>query len=586
MSARRHPIALAALVALSGCALSGCGLSIDEPPSAPSNTCGSDGECGANRRCHPELHLCYAEPAEAYAYTVQVVLPASADEGRPALVTAAGPLSASRGDASAELLVRHPVPVVGSVRVEGTPIEADVIFAPRARTIVPTSPRVAVSTPGLAALGGGTTPREHDFATYLVPGTTYDVEVRPRGSDARRLAPFRHVLELDQPQRHDITLRAPADHFRLAGTLVDLDGRGQGGLEVRAIDASGRLVSSIATTTTVEGVPGHFELFVDPEVTGWVLRVSAAPGAGERAAFPTITVDPSALVYEGPVDDPLVRVLVPSPESGVCFAGTVEHPAELGGGPALGATITLRSRALRADATGLAGSYSIQLTSDPGAAGADLRPIGCSLAPLPPGGFQVRVLPGEYDLEVRPIEPMLGVHLEHRTIEDDTVGPVIELPARGTLSGMMQRSAGEPVFDARVRAVPLNVELPGRRTYEAARLNRPNETITDPHGNFRLPLDVGVYDLIAEPPEGSGFPWVVRPAFAMAAREWTEVIDVRQPIIVRGSATYDDGTPVAGAELSAYAVVGEPGAERPVPIGRAVTDEHGEYVLLLPVEPR
>lgn len=580
MSSRRLLLALLALLTTA----QGCGLSIDPPPSAPSNACGSDSECGANGRCHPELRICYGEPTEAYAYTVQIVLPASAEEGRPALVTSAGPLSASRGDASAELLVRHPVPVVGWVRVEDTPVEADVIFAPRARTIVPTSPRVAVSTPGISALGGGTTPRDHDFATYLVPGTTYDVEVRPRGEDARRLAPFRHVLDLDVPQRHDITLRPTADHFRLAGTLVDLAGRGQDGLEVRAIDGAGRLVSSVATTMTIEGDPGHFELFVDPDVTEWVLRVSAPPGYESGAAFPTITVDPAVLVYEGPADDPQVRVLVPSPESGVCFAGTVELPE--GGGAAVGATITLRSRELRADATGLAGSYSIQLTSATGQPERDLRPVGCSLAILPPGGFEARVLPGEYDVEVRPLEPSLGVYLEQRTIEDDTVGPVLELPARALLSGMMQRSAGEPVFDARVRAVPLNTVLPGLRTFEAALLNRPNETLTDPHGNFRLPLDVGVYDLIAEPPEGSGFPWVVRPAFAMAAREWTEVLDVRQPIVVRGSATYDDGAPVARAEISAFAVVGEPGAERPVPIGRAVTDTDGEYVLLLPVEPR
>ncbi|AKF10413.1 hypothetical protein [Sandaracinus amylolyticus] len=567
----------ASLALLVAGALSGCTLTIDPPRTPPMNACGEDADCGGSR-CDREMGICVAETAAPYAFNVQMVLPASIDEGRPALVTSSGSFAASGVDASIQIAVRAPVPVTGWVREGGTrPVEADVVFAPRTSVLVPVAPRLSVSTPGVETAGMEPM-RAHEFATQLVPGLVYDVEVRPRGEDARRLAPTRAVLELMGGQRYDVTLRPNEEHFRLAGTLVDLVGTGHDGLEVRAIDETGRLVSSVATTSTMGEDEGVFELFVDPAATNWRLVVSAPPAYQAAAAFPTITVDPAVLVYEGPTDDPRVRVLVPTPDqTGACFAGTVEMPA---GGAAVGATITLRSRQLEDDGTGLTGTFALQLTTSAGAAAG--TPIGCSLAPLPPGGFEARVLPGEYDIEIRPLEPELGVYVEHRRITDDTVGPVFVLPERARLSGILQRSAGEPVFDARVRAVPLNAPLPGPRLDEASLLNRPNETITDPLGNFRLLLDVGVYDLIAEPAEGSGWPWVVRPAFAMAAREWTEVLDVGHPIAVRGQASFDDGALIAGAEITAYAIVGE----RAVPIGRATSDAEGRFLLLLPPELR
>ncbi|MDQ3033504.1 MAG: hypothetical protein M3Y87_13880 [Myxococcota bacterium] len=572
------------LVALAIALCAGCGLSLDTPRSGPRNDCAADADC-EGARCDAALGMCIADAITPYEYRLQIVLPASDAVNRPALATTAGPFVASSGDASSELAVRTPVPVVGRVRLggDGAAVEAEITFTPRRRVIAPSAAPVSIRT--LAT--DDTRDCDCDFATQLVPGTTYDVEVRPRGEDAMRLAPVRGTLDLTGGQRFDVAFLPTEAHFALRGTIVDGEARGQNGLEVRAIDPSGHVVSSIATTATgAAGEDGFFEIFVDPAATGWVLRVSAPPAYQENAAFPTITIDPAVLAYEG--DDRRVRILVPSSDDhSVCFAGIVELPEELGGGAAVGATVTLRSREISDSVTRLVGSYSIQVVSVAGApaAGPDERPIGCTGEPLPPGGFEARVVPGVYDVEIWPLEPELGVYLaaEPLPIFDETYGHVFAMPARPRLGGVVQRSADEPMIDARVRAVPLHIPLPltsGERG--AWRLNRPGETITDPYGNFRLPLDVGVYDLIAEPPEGSGYPWVVRPAFAMAAREWTEVLDVRHPVVVRGHASFDEGGEIAGAEITAYAIVGEPGAERAVPIARATSESDGSFLLLLP----
>lgn len=95
---------------------------------------------------------------------------------------------------------------------------------------------------------------------------------------------------------------------------------------------------------------------------------------------------------------------------------------------------------------------------------------------------------------------------------------------------------------------------------------------------------MGVYDLVVEPPAGSDFPWVVRPGYGIggSASAVTEVFDLRMPAVVRGMATFGDGTLVGGATVEVYALIGEDGEERSVPIGRATTEVDGTFVLLLP----
>lgn len=560
----------------------GCGLALDTPLRGPRNTCAVDDDC-TDARCDAARGICVVDPIEPYDYSVQLELPASERDARPALTAIVGPYIASTGDATSEVLAPLPVDVVGTVRLAGDPataVEADVSFTARSAGPTPPIPPIVVR-----AAGAGVAPADAptDFATQLVPGT-YDVEVRPRSQDVARYAPLRASLELMVGQRFDVEMRPTREHFVLRGIVVDASGAGQDGLEVRAIDPAGRLVSSVATTRPSEGgEDGWFELFVDPAVEVWSLRVSAPAAVQEGGAFPTITIDPAVLAYEGMDPERHVRILVPSSDdNSVCFAGTVELPAERGGGPVVGATVTLRSRSIADSVTRLVGSYSIQVTSR---GAADEAPLGCSRMPLPEGGFEARLVPGVYDVEIRALDPELGVYVatEPLMILDETYGHAFEMPARPRLAGVVQRSEDEPVIDARVRAVPLAMPLPlaGAR---ASLLNRPGETITDPQGNFRLPLDVGVYDLVAEPPEGSGFPWVVRPAFAMAAREWTEVLDVRYPVAVRGRAIFDDGTPIGGAQITAYVVAGDPGAQRAVTIGRAIAQSDGTFLLLLPPE--
>lgn len=573
-------------------ALAGCSLSLDTPPVGPSNTCISASDCGTGR-CDRDLGLCVRDAANAYSFTLKLTLPASVDEGRPVLVTAAGPFTASSGDALVDLQLRTPVPVAGRVRAhdDGTPIEANIVFTPRIGVPGPALPTMTVPAMGVMSISGeDPRTRENDYRTELIPGISYDVEIQPRGDDMARYAPRRAVLELDTAQRFDIDLLPSREHFILSGRVLDHAGVGHDGLEIRAIDELGRVVSSVATTNS-DSESGSFTLYIDPGVSRWTLRISAPPTYQDRSAFPTITVDPSVLANEGTTEAPWVRILVPSAgDSSVCFVGI----AEVDNGsatPVIGANVTLRAREISSHVTRLVSSYTIEVMSvaGPPSSGPDPRPIGCSGEPLPPGGFAAQVVPGTYDVEIRPVETELGVYASSSTasvpIFEETFGHVFRVPVRSWLFGVVQASSGDPMSGARIRGVPLNEPAPiAPQEGSAWHLNRPGEAITDAMGLYFLRLDMGVYDLIIESPEGSGFPWVVRPSFAMAAPEWIEAFDVPNPVALRGQARFEDGTQVAGAEIEAYAIIRQAAGERTVPIGRATTDANGGFLLLLPAE--
>jgi hypothetical protein len=558
----------------------GCSLIIDPRRSGPENRCAGESDC-PGARCDAELGMCITDAPEAYAYVLQVTIPASDAEARPALTATAGPFVASSGDAVHDVVLRAPVPLAGRVRTEdGEPVSAEIVLTPHTGFLGPPPPAVAART--FDVLSPDDIHRENDFVTALIPGVTYDVEVRPRGEHATRHYPIRARLPLDRPQRLDVVI--PSAAFELGGFVVDSAGVRQNGLELRAIEVgTGRVVSSIATTQTYDE-PGEFRLRIDPGADRWVLRVSASPAYQENAVFPTVVIDPAVLVNEGTQEMPRVRVLVPNPDQGVCFAGTVEFPPELGTRPAIGATVTLRASEVYDPATGLVGSFTIQLVSQP--ARDEAAPIGCSGGPLPAGGFEGRVLPGDYEVEIQPLEPELGVFVGRAEIRGDTLGHVFVLPARTVLSGIVRRSIREPVVDARVRAIALGMPLTDVTHPAASRRNRSGEAITDAQGQFSLGLDVGVYDLVVLPPPSSRFPWLVRTEYRIGGSSalLRDVFDVRMPVAVRGRARFDDGSPAGRAEIRAYALLARGAGERPVPVAEATTTATGDFLLLLPPE--
>jgi hypothetical protein len=218
--------------------------------------------------------------------------------------------------------------------------------------------------------------------------------------------------------------------------------------------------------------------------------------------------------------------------------------------------------------TGVVGSLDITLTTDMD------------------GGYDGSVLPGTYTISITPsADEELGVLHEQRVLRPTTgvslLGQVFHLPLRTVLGGTVQSPDGDLVRDAHVRATPLGVPLMGLTDPDVARLARPATAVSGAMGDFRLELDVGVYDLVVEPPDGSGFAWTVVLDYGIGGTTATlaDVMQVDAPVVVESDLTWLDGGALSGAEVRAFAITPD---HRAVMVGRTTSDTHGHARMLVP----
>jgi hypothetical protein len=539
----------------------GCSLSLDGGPVGPRNRCGVDDDCTAGR-CDVGRGLCVAtDPAPLEIY-LDVVPPASFGGSE-----CFGPyaLDALAGGAPLALELAPSVPIEGTVRFGERRVQAQVSFRPvgvplperAARTITHTFDPLLPDHPA------------HDFETSLVPGRTYEVLVEPEGDDRGALPPMRGSLELGATGLGVALVYDPAELETIVGDVRSASGSAEAELELAAIDAeTGAIVSSTATT----GTDGSFALHLLRGAAPWLLRLAPTRARLGGGVFPTFLVDPRYLTSVDGPSGPRAQVLVPSIERAVRFAGTVEYPASIAAArPVESAIVTLRAAAIVDERTNMVGRLEVVLTTDAA------------------GRFEGWILPGEYEITAMATSSAsLGVLVETRSLvpaagTGELVGTVLELPARTLLGGVAQAPGAEPFSGVMVRALATAQPLPGLGRPELARWARSADAVADAVGEFRLELDVGVYDLFLEPPASSGYPWSIETDVGIGGgdRPVWRVAEVRAPVVVDGTLVSDLGERIAGAEISVFTRLP---TGRAVAIGRASTDEDGLLRLILPPE--
>jgi hypothetical protein len=539
----------------------GCGLASEPIPVGPRNVCSEDGDCSAGR-CDVDRGLCVAVDPEPLGIYLDVVPPSSFGASDSFGPFALGAL-AEGGVIALELAPS--VRIEGTVRFGERPIAAQVSFRPigvplperAARTITHTFDPLLPEHPA------------HDFETELVPERSYDVLVEPEGDDRALLPPLHGMLELGATGVSVSLAYAEAELVTILGDVRSSDGTAEPDLEVTAIDAeTGETLSSVATT----GAEGAFSIHLLSGAPAWLLRLAPTRERQAESVFPTFVVDPRYLTsIDGP-GGPRAQVLVPSIDGAVRFAGTVEYPHSLATArPVQGAVVTLRAAEIVDEMTNMVGRLEVVMTTDAA------------------GRFEGLILPGDYEVQAASgASTELGVLLEQRTLvpaagTTELVGAVLELPARTLLGGVAQAPGAEPFSGVTVRALATGQPLDGLTNPDLARWARSVDSVADARGEFRLELDVGVFDLVVEPAATSGYPWWVETDVGIGGsdRPVSRVAEVRAPVVVDGTLESDAGERIAGAELFAFTRLP---SGRLVAIGRATTDADGELRLVLPPE--
>ncbi|MEQ9073636.1 MAG: carboxypeptidase-like regulatory domain-containing protein [Sandaracinaceae bacterium] len=589
MSGRRtsaHAIWTAALVLFAAGA--GCSVLIS---GGPTNVCESDDDC-SSARCDLDRSMCVSEPSGSYQVGLEVV-PAQDPLGGTVLPVSFAPFDlAAVGERDLELPLG--TSTMGHVRDIQTGASVAANMRLSMISAIPGGPTVDVDVQ--AVNEASEDPRRDgmlvNFATQILPGRRYQLVVQPTGEWRAKRPPIRPMAEYLSPEagvaRIDFLTypnfcsvpeqsAPPSDGclVRVQGVVVDAEGATQDGLILRAVTASGRVLSStMVTGENAELGAGRFELVMFQadwaSADGWFLEITpSAERIEAEGPAPTFTVDPAGLYEEAGI----VTVLMPSTAAIVTYEGWVDAAS---GAPLDGASLRFTSTDIVDDATGVVGRFSATATTEA-------------------GRYQVRLLPGTYDVLVTPpareanlaVHRLSGVLISAPASGSMTVGGMLfEVPERVPLGGTVRTVMGEGMLDAQVRANPRGTTF-GDPPVEVARFARAAVTATDLDGRFALPLDVGVYDLVFEPPVGSNFPWLVLPDNPIRSDSpVTSVYDLQNPVVLSGTARFTgegDLIPVNGGEIRAYAVLeGSDGRSRAVQIGRASIDADGRYTLLLP----
>lgn len=569
------------LLPVLGLVLAGC---LGLPASmGPTNTCEADADC-VSGQCNVELGMCVSgarEEALRIAFRVNA-------EGAPFGVTPLPvdfmPMDIDEpGSRNFELPV--PVLVSGHVRdsVTDESISSQVLL--RAQSPIPGRAPIVIDPSVSATVNDGS--YTTNLMTTVLPDTDYTVEVRPNGEAASALPPWRPVQPWRSPEPGefarlpDLLVTYPercgdtqtTDCLAsIEGVVVDEGDLPQDGFIVTAIEtATGRVISSTATTGDGDMEPGHFVAVLDVRyVTApdtWFFRIVPSVERSEAVGpRPTWTVEAVNLFGEG-----LVRIRTPRVEGTVLYEGFVETEDGL---PVADAQLALETRDVVDPTSNVVGVFRTTATTDE------------------EGRFSVELLPATYDVVVVPPSreasaelAVLRESVDLTTAGERVSGQAFQLPARQVLggtvvaAGMLQMSGAQVVANARPSAP---TELG-----DIARHARSAETMTGTAGRFRLPVDVGVYDITVLPPPGSNFPWHVRSIEVGGADSALENrYDIDNPMTLTGEVAFvegDDRTVAVGGTIEAYAVVDDgEGGERTVLVGRAEIDEEGRYTLLLP----
>jgi hypothetical protein len=572
------------------------------PSAALANRCFAEEPClrlregrGPKPGCDDQIGACVlAKTEEPYELFVRVRATTEgsmlADAGItlvPETVSALGTLNEGR-DAQV-LRVPRAVTVRGSVRAETDAgialLESQLTISPR-DAMVPVTANVFETRHSSIVSDGGLV----QLQALLDPELGYDVNVQPLLADSRTLPPkFFADMAISRP----LNLAYGAVEAR-RGKFIFRDSAVRP-LQVRLQDKlTGAVVSSntrVETTFTADGrYEGTFELYAEPQVfergsfnlvvgladlEPWQVTITI-DGAGFLAGgdmfLPRI---PRTVSRESTVERTTNNALIPNAD--LEFVSRYPLPPDAGtSAPSAGGTDWCHSE----DLARITCSGHFHTTSDQD------------------GEYRIDLLPGEYEVIVLPragepaADGLIATKKERTYVVLETDSPLAGVvlnanggtPYTGTVSAGALTAGGLPAPKVTLRA--LRRPTPPFSSWGlAANFNRTISAVSDSKGHVELLPDVGYYDFVLEPGDGSDFPWKLwldcpnGPGAGGPLRP----LALSAPVMVSGTVEHD-GVPLPGAQIEAFTIVehAKNGSRRSVLIGRAQSDERGAYRLALP----
>lgn len=556
------------------------------------NRCAQDFECGKDDSCDGERGICvHAKVERPYLAAIQIIpnnVPGSPTLRR--VTRAAERLTQSFNYNLGVIRVQRAVTVRGRVRERDEPsrtMEAEVAFTPSTRSYLVGG--ISVFT---QSQGGGA-PQE--FSASLDPATSYSVTVFPLGRDSELFPPANFALPATSG---DLVVNfdyPPQDVLR--GKLVDEDQKpADKDWKVRLRQKStGQITSSVGKVQ--DG--GMFQIrapkaILTPEALADQELVLEVGNRGDPQLV--------AIAFAGERLRDGGTLIMPTLPAPVPYSCAVEIP----GRP----DATREENTINADITFVSTFPVPNVSSDvrerdwcrlrlPGSpqgtfscAATLTASVGMDRtvsAQLLPGDYQLFVAPtGEVTDKLRVATSKLQEMVRTQPDGGSQEGQIFQLTRAKAFKGVVLSPQLRAMPGVTVTANALGLQ---RDLDTVARYNRTAAQQTDKRGGFELAVDLGYYDLLAVPPEGSGYAWVLKDNRRIGAESDPTITPLsalapQVPVVTYGVLQTEDDKPVAGARVEAFAIVDNLDPDRPgqraVRIASTVSNADGKFELLLP----
>lgn len=217
------------------------------------------------------------------------------------------------------------------------------------------------------------------------------------------------------------------------------------------------------------------------------------------------------------------------------------------------------------------------------------------------GAFQAQVLPGTYNVQAVPDASDLAISTASWQVgasPSTQAGKVIGLAHAAQLTGSVSTPGGDPLVGASVVATASPAATNSAMTVgalsaalgETSPPPRAASELIGSSGLFNLNVDPGVFDLSVQPPDGTGFAWLVRPSVQVGtATEDMQHMTAPLPVVYSGTVTVDR-VRVPGALVRAYIYLDKsqgyvPGLDQAasmLQIAETRATDNGTFKLLLP----
>ncbi|MDB4985737.1 MAG: hypothetical protein JWN04_915 [Myxococcaceae bacterium] len=571
---------LACFAALLGTA--SCG---DDAATPLLNRCAQAFECIRGTKCDTELGFCVREQVSRPYPLVVLVIPAGGT-----LIRTTTPVTMLTGPTTLDpITVRRSVAVSGAVLDSNLDaVSAEVAFVPDGNGSLVGG--VSAFTQPLSESDGGAPTDRYGFSAQLQPRTNYVVRVFPLGLDSERLPPESFVLATSDVARTARFAYAELHLQTRVATLLDENKKAPPpGSKVRLRRKLGsEYVSSIGKPDTTAGKTyGQFNLDAPANVLNDLSSYELVLEVPFGDAPATVSI-----VFDATLFKPDATLVMPVVPDSVLYTFSLEFNTVAN----VSAEVTFES------------SFRVQPQPN------DLRQTDWCRLKLPgspqgtftcstvvkssaTGPGSVKLLPGYYDLYFS----ANGDAQATQRLATLTKKEIINSQTNGTQNGQSVAFTRATVYSGAVSS-PLDQPMPFvtitatalglvQTLPELARFNRTSEQVSDGQGQFQLAVDMGYYDLLATPPDGSGYASVMKPNRRIDEQAMEFLVQPQLPVIARGSVMSEAPTgggaetPLSQARIEAYAVVDDlasNGGTRAVRIAHTVSDSKGLFALTLP----